>query len=583
MRSPSPRVGAAGSSRRRLHFDAADLLLFAAPLLALFPLRNNDLWWHLATGRWILAEGGVPHRDPFSFTGFMGAWVDNEWLSQVALYGTWLAFGNAGLVLLRASVVACLFLLIRQLLVSARRSEMLVPAVICGISLSYGWWGTRPSMFSLVGTLVLLLILERLRRSSRFALALPALFLVWANTHPGFFFGLAVLLATLAGLLVEPLLPGWPRWSRQSGVYKQLAFGTLLSIAATLVNPYGWRVYAQQLVIARNTEYRSLLDEWAPPSACFVLFVLVASAAFVALRFRKLPLASLAPILGAAALSTTAVRFEEYFALVAIPAMLAGLGPVRRCRLSALLVVLLLAASLALGLSPPMATVLQEGSGLSHAAVDPADVRLHARMQRNVALLAALVAASLALAGARRHGRAEWLLDRWRGRSVSLAAGSGLLFAVPLLLAATGAGALPRDLVEPERYPDRCAQRLPGPEEHVLNRLSWGGWLIWTAGTKTYIDGRSWGQPIFFEYHGCDGPGCAPVLARRDIDWVIVGPTDPPVRHLSGDPAWETVCQDDAAVLYHRLRTPSRDTPSSGPPGAPLSVASRERLRLSDR
>ncbi|HTU42895.1 MAG TPA: hypothetical protein VMF10_14400, partial [Candidatus Aquilonibacter sp.] len=29
---------------------------------------DPDLWWHLATGRFIVQHGAVPHADPFSYT-----------------------------------------------------------------------------------------------------------------------------------------------------------------------------------------------------------------------------------------------------------------------------------------------------------------------------------------------------------------------------------------------------------------------------------------------------------------------------------------------------------------------------------
>src|SRR4029077_11692131 len=44
----------------------------------------NDLFWHLASGREILASGSIPHSDPFSFASDPGPWIDHEWLWQTA-------------------------------------------------------------------------------------------------------------------------------------------------------------------------------------------------------------------------------------------------------------------------------------------------------------------------------------------------------------------------------------------------------------------------------------------------------------------------------------------------------------------
>ena len=58
-----------------MHWPLDALLVAAVPLLALFPLHNNDLWWHLAAGRWIVEHHAVPRTDVFSWTHFLGAWV----------------------------------------------------------------------------------------------------------------------------------------------------------------------------------------------------------------------------------------------------------------------------------------------------------------------------------------------------------------------------------------------------------------------------------------------------------------------------------------------------------------------------
>ncbi|MGH7787698.1 MAG: hypothetical protein ACRERC_12570, partial [Candidatus Binatia bacterium] len=46
---------------------------------------DNDLWVHLFGGRLILAQGGVPRSDAFSYTAAGLPWVDHEWLTQVGM------------------------------------------------------------------------------------------------------------------------------------------------------------------------------------------------------------------------------------------------------------------------------------------------------------------------------------------------------------------------------------------------------------------------------------------------------------------------------------------------------------------
>jgi hypothetical protein len=318
-----------------------------------------------------------------------------------------------------------------------------------------------------------------------------------------------------------------------------------VSIAAPLINPYGARVFSQQLVIMQNVRYRQLLDEWAPPSVPFLLLALGVAAAFLLLRYRRVPLPSLVPILAATALSTTAVRFEEYFALVAVPAMLAQLGRLQPRR--AVFLGTLVTGSLLVGLLPPMGSAIREG-GHAIAQIEAVDLRVQMRSWRNVAALTGLTAFSLLLGwlGRLRSGFQARLLALWRGGRFALTSALvGVLWVGILLFFRP----LPGDGVEPGRYPDACLAALP-KDSRPFNKLSWGGWLIWRGGVRTYIDGRCWGQPIFFEYGDVRGAGANDVLTERRIDAVILPPLDRLVETLAASDSWEHACSDDVSVVY---------------------------------
>ena len=50
---------------------------------------DPDLWFHLADGRMILANGCVPSADPFSFTRANELWVPHSWLFDVLAATSW--------------------------------------------------------------------------------------------------------------------------------------------------------------------------------------------------------------------------------------------------------------------------------------------------------------------------------------------------------------------------------------------------------------------------------------------------------------------------------------------------------------
>jgi hypothetical protein len=530
-------------------FDFGDLAIAVGAGLALFPLRNNDLWWHLATGRWIVERATVPREDPFSFTGFLGAWIDGQWLSQLALYATWFTGGNAALVLSRAALVVCLLLAVRALLRSRGRQWLFAPTAVASVALSQSWWAVRPSALALLGTLAVLLLIERLRHGSRAWPALPLLLLLMANLHPGFLFALFIFVGMTVAVICEPLLSAWPRWSRDGRARGRLAAAALLSIPATLVNPYGWRVYEQQLAIASDVSYRGLLDEWAPTPARLIVFAVCIAAGFVALGWRRIEPAAMVPPLAAVLLAVSGVRFVEYLALIALPSMTVVLSRPRSRDLGVIAAVL--GVSLLLGASPPTDAVLNEGSGLAPDPVTAGEYVLELRALLTSALLAALTAAGIW--GIYRRGLIRGV-RAWRARSAWTSAPASLLAAAALIAGAAAARVGPPGFVEPLRYPgEDCVAAVSTDEApRTFNRLSWGGWLIWTEGLPTFVDGRAWNQREFFDYAVAGGPRWREVFERYGISHALVGRTDPLVPQIASAPDWESVCEDGVSIAFRR-------------------------------
>lgn len=61
-------------------------------------MRGSDLWWHVATGRWIMEHKSWPIVDPWSFTRNGQPWLQHEWLSDF-LFQVWTSlFGMNSLV-----------------------------------------------------------------------------------------------------------------------------------------------------------------------------------------------------------------------------------------------------------------------------------------------------------------------------------------------------------------------------------------------------------------------------------------------------------------------------------------------------
>jgi len=100
---------------------------------------------------------------------------------------------------------------------------------------------------------------------------LPALFLIWANTHAGFFLGPLILGIYTAGIFYKWIL-------KKTDLHELRSFILIIITAtiATLINPFGYKLYLgiyNHMQIPMNT----LIAEWVPPPQNYVLLILTIS------------------------------------------------------------------------------------------------------------------------------------------------------------------------------------------------------------------------------------------------------------------------------------------------------------------
>lgn len=308
------------------------LLAFAA-LAGAFRIKAYDLFWHLASGRWIVGHGRLPRSDPFRFTSDGAPWVDHEWLFQVVVFGLERAVGLAGLVGVRSLAAVGLAAL---LLVALRRAG--APVTWSVFPVLAAVLGVRPRLFlrpelgTLLALALLLMLLQELRRARGrrrllLAAALVLLIVPWANAHPGALAAPPVAAAFLLGARL-PGGTGTPRrgadrvpWWLVGGLPAALAAGLLLT-------PHGWHIFEVPFAIGSSLEdlpgvNPEWLPLWDPRIARDSLYLVASAAALAALAFATLLRTRgsgerLDPATGLAAaalavLATTSIRHQALF------------------------------------------------------------------------------------------------------------------------------------------------------------------------------------------------------------------------------------------------------------------------------
>jgi hypothetical protein len=322
-RTHSNRLAAAGRLVALAEREAvlgALAAVYAVVLLAVLPqMLVQDSWLALVSGREVVANG-LPHADTFTVWTQGVAWIDQQWLAQVAFYGLF-ALGGVELALL--AHVGLLVVAFASGLAAARslgastRSVCLV-GMLCMFAAPWGLQ-LRAQTFAvpLFVWLLWLLAADSRTPSRRVFLVLPILVL-WANLH-----GTVVLAALLvAARGVTYGVAELQKPARSSAWARRTALLTVVPFACLFASPYGLALAGYYRTMLVSPLMRTFVDEWSRsmPSASTMLFYVVGIAAVVLVvrhRSRLTGFEQLA-LLALLVAGASAIRSIVWFALAAL-------------------------------------------------------------------------------------------------------------------------------------------------------------------------------------------------------------------------------------------------------------------------
>jgi hypothetical protein len=290
-------------------------------LVARTPIADPDLGWQLRAGEWIWQHGGPPATDPFAYPNAGRPWVVYSWLGELAFWLLASRVGFHALVLTCATVVAATFVVVLR----ASREADAAPtaayaATVVAALATAPYTSERPGMASFLLAAVYVRALLRWRRGASGApWMLVALMALWANVHVFFVFGLAWLWATVAWTAGESLVGRRAPDRRWRGL---LAVAVTAS-AATLVNPYGWRLLAHVVEISHHPVAIPAIVEFSSPdfhaAGLFVLPLLLALVIALAAGTERPDAFLTVLVAGHLALALVTQRYVPLLAIVAAP------------------------------------------------------------------------------------------------------------------------------------------------------------------------------------------------------------------------------------------------------------------------
>jgi len=215
--------------------------------------------WHLATGAWIVEHGTAPQVDPFlalpAKLSSPRPWISDQWLGDLALYTGYQVGGWSLLYVAMSLIFVASFLLLPFFSLRQRSPPLaLLAAALVAFKMGEIHFILRPVLFGIACFSLLLCWLAKhsernLQRLSHAKIALIALlFCIWANLHPSFIMGFGVL-----GV-----------WSLFNSRLGNVWLALVISMLATLVNPYGIRLHESIFALAGNDYFMQLNSEWRP-------------------------------------------------------------------------------------------------------------------------------------------------------------------------------------------------------------------------------------------------------------------------------------------------------------------------------
>jgi hypothetical protein len=303
---------------------------------------DYDFWWHLATGRYIVETGSIPEIDPFSFVNNLqeNQKVKNPlgmefnlrqyWLAQVLFYKVHKAFGDAGIMTLRASLLSLNVLVVLAFMIRRKVHYFVIfPLLLCVQMSNLYFIGERPVLFTLLFMAVTFYLLEEHRRTAnKLIFSLLLLLPLWANLHGGFILGIILIGTYIVGETATYLLKKDPGEKRKLFT---LYFVGMLAVALSAANPNGFKGF-----LAVTPQYVSMFQEGVQEYfSPFVLYkkkassinwwyvaMLAALPIILVIRNRKMEITHCLLLGGLAYMSMTALRYVAFY--VIIGAMVVG-------------------------------------------------------------------------------------------------------------------------------------------------------------------------------------------------------------------------------------------------------------------
>jgi hypothetical protein len=401
-----------------------------------------------------------------------------------------------------------------------RKSNAVVAVVVTMLAAATSsiHWLTRPHLFTVFLLVVFYGALENVRAGKTrlgpvpYLAILPVLTILWTNLHGGFFVGALMIAAYGLGDVLKLAFTTCPEERRPAWVRARRYFlSALACLAASLVNPYTWRLHQHVFTYLTDPYQSQHIVEFFSisfhhPMAIFFEVMLLMGAMAAAWHASKGRYVEMVLILMWSHAALLAARNIPLFAVVA---------------------------------APVMASAIEEWIAAMPAWNVAGWVRSAAARFSDVA----------------RETTETDIVPRWHLASVM-----GVLIFAALLYAPNPPQSF-RAEFDPKSFPAGAIDTLRSdPGARIFSADQWGDYLIYRLypGTKVFTDGRS-------DFYGPDfgkdyldvmyvAYGWEKTLGRFGVDTILLPPSAPLAGALKESARWRVVYDDGVSLVFRSAR-----------------------------
>lgn len=207
---------------------------------------DPDFGWRLQIGKYILSHG-IPVTDPYSYTMPSFRFVDHEWLTHGLMYLAYKVGGYRVLAFLIAAVYTATIALATK---HFKNYWLYAHVLLIGMVLLH-YFAVKPQVLAWLYTVLFIGALLSPRWKYIYKFQMPFFFLLWANTHASFVYGIGIYTI-------------WVVCDFKKNRNRSECVLLAISVAATFINPYGWRIWEEIMRTGSDARLRWYVLEWMP-------------------------------------------------------------------------------------------------------------------------------------------------------------------------------------------------------------------------------------------------------------------------------------------------------------------------------